>query len=77
HRMYDLRRWKEGEKLGATIHGVVITPTGFDSKNKPIGFKYQVEKVEDRVWRNCMYWWPIPYTEIVKYEGKLIQNPEW
>lgn len=76
HRMYDLRRWKEGEKLGEAIHGIKITPVDV-SENTPTGYKYEVVKVEDRVWRNCMYWWPIPYSEIVKFEGKLIQNPEW
>ena len=78
HRFYDLRRWKEGDKLGAPIHGVVITPTGFNAKGRPTGFTYEVEKVEDRVWRDCMYWWPIPYAEIVKYpNGGLEQNPGW
>ncbi|MBE6227167.1 MAG: RagB/SusD family nutrient uptake outer membrane protein [Bacteroidales bacterium] len=78
HRFYDLRRWKEGDKLGEPIHGIVITPTGFDSKNRPTGFTYKVEKVEDRVWRDCMYWWPIPQEEIVKYPaGNFEQNPGW
>lgn len=77
HRMYDLRRWKEGSKLGDPIHGVVITPTGFNAKGRPTGFTYKIEEVEKRVWRDCMYWWPLPYSEIVKYEGKLIQNPGW
>lgn len=76
HRMYDLRRWKEGSKLGDPIHGVVITPTGFEN-NKPTGFTYKVVEVEKRIWRDCMYWWPIPYSEIVKYAGNLIQNPGW
>lgn len=78
HRFYDLRRWKEGDKLGEPIHGIKITPTGFNSKGRPTGFEYEVEKVEDRVWRDCMYWWPIPYSEIVKYPGgNLEQNPGW
>ena len=78
HRFYDLRRWKEGDKLGAPIHGVVIEPTGFNEKGRPTGFTYTVEKVEDRVWRDCMYWWPIPYAEIVKYPNSgLEQNPGW
>lgn len=71
-RMYDLRRWKEGSKLGETIHGVAITKDKTTS-----AFHYQVEAVETRVWRDCMYWWPIPYAEVVKYSGKLIQNPGW
>ena len=77
HRFYDLRRWKEGDKLGKPIHGIRIEATGFDKNNRPDGFTYKVEKVEDRVWEDKMYWWPIPYNEIVKYGGKLKQNPEW
>lgn len=77
HRFFDLRRWKQGEKLGEPIHGIIITPTGFNSKGRPTGFTYEIEKVEDRVWRDCMYWWPIPQSEIVKYSGKLKQNPGW
>ena len=78
HRFWDLRRWKEGEKLGEPIHGIVITATGYDSNNRPTGYNYSIEKVEDRVWRDCMYWWPIPYSELVKYpNGVLEQNPGW
>lgn len=77
HRVFDLRRWKMGEILGQPAHGIRITATGFDANNRPTGFNYAVEKVEDRVWADRMYWWPIPYSEIVKYEGKLKQNPGW
>ncbi len=78
HRFYDLRRWKEGDKLGQPIHGVLATPTGFDKNGRPTGFTYKVEKVEDRVWRDCMYWWPIPQSEVVKYtNGQFRQNPGW
>jgi len=77
HRFYDARRWKEGEKLGAPIHGIVITATGFNAKGRPTGFTYEVEEVEKRVWKDCYYWWPIPYSECVKYNGVLEQNPGW
>lgn len=78
HRFWDLRRWKEGEKLGEPIHGIIITPTEINSKGRPTKYAYKVEKVEDRVWRDCMYWWPIPYSEIVKYtNGAMEQNPGW
>ncbi len=79
HRFYDLRRWKQGEVLGNPIHGIKITPAGIDpATNRPIlPYTYEVVKVEDRVWADKMYWWPIPYSEIVKYEGKLKQNPGW
>jgi hypothetical protein len=76
HRFYDLRRWKEGNKLGDPIHGVKITGSVFVN-NRPTVFTYAVEPVEDRVWSDNMYWFPVPYSEIVKYEGKLKQNPGW
>lgn len=77
YRFYDLRRWKEGEKLGGPIHGIEIEATSFDENNRPLGFTYEVEQIEERVWADKMYWWPIPYSEIVKYAGKLKQNPGW
>lgn len=77
HRFFDLRRWKEGDKLGEPIHGVVITPTAWKDNGKPSEFEYKVEKVEDRVWRDCMYWWPIPQSEMVKYGSNFKQNPGW
>ncbi len=77
HRFYDLRRWKEGNILGNPIHGVKVTATEFDAEGNPIAFDYKVEKVEDRVWSDNMYWWPIPYSEISKYAGELTQNPGW
>ena len=79
HRFYDLRRWKEGDKLGEAIYGVRIIPTAWGTNNKPTAYEYVREKVEDRVWRDCMYWWPIPYSEYVKYQDHdaFYQNPEW
>lgn len=79
HRFYDLRRWKEGDKLGEPIYGVRVIPTAWNASGKPTKFEYVREKVEDRVWRDCMYWWPIPYTEYVKYEDHeaFYQNPGW
>lgn len=79
HRFYDLRRWKEGEKLGGPIHGIRIYPTSFSAKGVPTGYRYEVEKVKDRVWKDCYYWYPIPYSEVVKYaESNLMkQNPGW
>lgn len=82
HRFYDLRRWKQGYKLGEPIHGIIITPdpdAGYDSKGRPKKVTYQVEKVEDRVWKDCYYWWPIRYAEVVKYSeyGTMKQNPGW
>jgi len=77
HRFFDLRRWKEGEKLGEAVHGIKVIPTEFKG-NRPSAYRYEVEKVEDRTWKRCYYWWPIPNEELVKYaNGALKQNPEW
>lgn len=83
-RFYDVRRWKEGEKFGGPIHGIKITPTAFNSRNIPTAYTYEVEKIEDRVWMDKYYWYPIPYSEIVKYAGQgpdgtnpMKQNPGW
>lgn len=78
HRMFDLRRWKLGEILGQPIHGIKITPASIDANGNPVlPYTYEVVEVEKRVWNDKMYWWPIPYGEIVKYNGKLKQNPGW
>ena len=84
HRFFDVRRWKEGEKLGGTIHGVKIIPTEFSKKNVPTAYRYEVEEVETRVWKDCYYWYPVPYDEIIRYAGKapdgsnpMKQNPGW
>ena len=84
-RFYDLRRWKEAEEvLGKPIHGIKITPTKFNNQGVPTEYNYEVEKVEDRVWMQKYYWYPIPYAELVKYAGKgpdgtnpIKQNPGW
>ena len=77
HRFYDVRRWKEGEIFGQPIHGVNITVASRDDQGKPNKFNYEVVQVEERIWKDCMYWWPINYSEISKYGGKMTQNPGW
>ena len=77
-RFFDLRRWKEAEDvLSKPIHGIEITPTAYSANGIPKTYDYKVVKVEERHWENKYYWWPIPYTEISKYRGKLTQSPGW
>lgn len=76
HRMFDLRRWKMGEIMGEPIHGIRITSQDPSNPGTP-PWNYEVFEVEDRVWEDKMYWWPIPYSEIVKSQGVLEQNPGW
>lgn len=68
HRFWDIRRWKEGE-LVKSIYGVRIV-------NNADGLSYQKVKVQDRVWNDKMYLYPIPQKEIYVNEN-LKQNPGW
>lgn len=68
HRFYDLRRWKEGDKL-KSITEMKLT------KNEDGSIRYE-RKVVNRVWDEKMYFFPIPQTEIMK-NPNLTQNPGW
>jgi hypothetical protein len=68
HRFWDIRRWKTGE-LVKTINGVSIDKNGG-------GFQYSKQKIQDRVWDDKMYLYPIPQSEIF-VNGNLKQNPGW
>lgn len=64
HRFYDLRRWKENLKETATgmkINGGTYT---------------KIDNVEVRAYEDYMYYGPIPYSEIRKYDA-LKQNKGW
>jgi len=72
HRVWDLRRWKEGDTLGDAIKGVRVT------KNADNTFSYNLDyKVEDRVFSEKMYYYPIPQSEINKNPEVIKQNPLW
>ena len=43
-------------------------------KNNDDSFAYSVEEMEDRVWNDKLYYWPIPQDEINKNKN-LVQNP--
>lgn len=72
HRAWDLRRWKDGDKLAETIRGVRITKKLDDTYS--YDFSYPVE---DRVFSEKMYLYPIPQSEINKNSEVLKQNPLW
>lgn len=69
HRFWDIRRWKIGEQttriLGTKIERIenvsVYTPN---------------KLVEDRIWNDKMYLYPIPYLEVMK-NPNLTQNKGW
>ncbi|WP_227625447.1 RagB/SusD family nutrient uptake outer membrane protein [Geofilum rubicundum] len=62
-RFWDLRRWKED--LTEVARGMRIT-----------GGVHNVIDVEERAYRDYMYYGPIPYGEVNKF-SELIQNKGW
>jgi hypothetical protein len=72
HRFFDVRRWKMAEQTeNMPIMRMKIT------RSNSGAFTYLVEKAEDRVFYNKMYLYPIPEVEVLKSEGRLIQNAGW
>ncbi|WP_214229438.1 RagB/SusD family nutrient uptake outer membrane protein [Pedobacter sp. B4-66] len=73
HRFWDVRRWKIGtETLGKPVLGIAITRLSNNS------FLYNSAiPVENRVFNEKMYLYPIPRTEIDKSVGVIIQNTGW
>ena len=70
HRFYDVRRWKEGNKL-ATITEMKITKNADDS------FTYTRQTV-NRGWDDKMYFFPISKSELLKHTNPdFKQNPGW
>ena len=72
HRFYDLRRWKvELNKLNETAKGMQIDKLADGT------LKFTVlPSVEARKYSNYMYYGPIPFTEMQKYDA-LEQNKGW
>lgn len=65
-RFWDLRRWKvDLTKLNETVKGMKIT-----------GTNHEVVDVEQRNYKDYMYYGPVPYSEILKFDA-LIQNKGW
>ncbi|MGV8137332.1 MAG: RagB/SusD family nutrient uptake outer membrane protein [Mangrovibacterium sp.] len=70
HRVWDLRRWMTApDVLGASLKGVEIIKSGSS-------FSYSVIKVEDRVFSQKMYFYPVPQQELLKMPS-WVQNPLW
>ena len=66
---FDVRRWKTAPVvLSETVTKVTIIEDGNGNVN------YTVADMEDRVWRDALYYIPIPQEEIDK-NPSLIQNP--
>lgn len=72
HRFWDVRRWMIASQTeNAPLKGMRITKTGTST------FSYEVVKIEDRKFTDpAMYWYPVPFSELVKYKGWL-QTTGW
>ncbi|MBL7972281.1 MAG: RagB/SusD family nutrient uptake outer membrane protein [Prolixibacteraceae bacterium] len=72
HRFWDIRRWKLAEEvMNKPVKGVVIT------RQEDGTFLYNTVTVRNQVFDAAkMYWYPIPYAEMVA-NGSLVQNPGW
>ena len=68
HRFYDLRRWKDGDKL-KSITEMKLT------KNADGTITYE-RNVVNRTWNEKMYLFPIPQSERLK-NPNLDQNAGW
>ena len=67
HRFWDIRRWKEGDKLKSIVR-MEITKNGSELTYKRV--------VRNRTWDDKMYLFPIPDSE-QKKNPNLTQNPGW
>lgn len=71
-RFFDVRRWKIAETTeNQPLMGMKI------SRSDNGTLSYQKFKVEDRVFKEAMYLYPIPYQELIKSKGLISQNPGW
>lgn len=72
HRFWDVRRWMiANTAIGGPLTGVDIT------KNTNGTFTYTPYVVENRVWNDKLYYYPIPQAEISKSNGVIVQNKGW
>ena len=70
HRFWDIRRWKIGDQT-TELAGVNIV-RGTDGTKT-----YRRRTVENRTWREAMYLYPIPQSELFKNRNLYPQNPQW
>ena len=68
HRFWDIRRWKIGNVV-EKIYGVEIHKNGES-------FSYTRKLVQNRIWNDKMYLYPIPMNETYLNKN-LTQNPGW
>ena len=71
-RFWDVRRWMIADQTeNSPLTGMRITKTDNNT------FSYEVIRIEERKFTApAMYWYPIPFSELVKYKG-WSQTPGW
>lgn len=70
-RFWDLRRWKVSlEELNTPVMGVKVTTAGDGTAS------YSTFQVDERRFKDYMYYAPIPYNETLKFNA-LKQNDGW
>ena len=71
HRFWDVRRWRIGADTQTRLYGVHIVRSSDGTKT------YRQRLVENRTWREAMYLYPIPQSELFKNTNLYPQNPGW
>lgn len=70
HRYWDIRRWRLAEQVYAQpIQGMYITKSQTSTTYVP-------QAVLNVQWDNKRYFYPIPYSEVIKNKN-MVQNPNW
>ena len=70
HRYWDIRRWRLAEQVYAQpIQGMYITKSQTSTTYVP-------QSVLNVQWDNKRYFYPIPYSEVIKNKN-MVQNPNW
>lgn len=82
HRYWDLRRWKDLDKLNESAMGMKIEKSDSLDTNGNHVYKYTYTPftAEERQFNTKLYWYPIPRREVLKYKSKGIiikQNSGW
>ena len=71
HRFWDVRRWKIADSTQRELYGVKI-------EKQPDGtFNFYKNLYETRNWRDAMYLYPIPQSELYKNANLNPQNTGW
>lgn len=71
HRFWDVRRWKIGAETQPNLYGVYITRAADGH------LTFTQSLCETRTWRDCMYLYPIPQSELFKNSNLYPQNQGW